>query len=83
MARQKQVLHEVMIYNKSTQTLGIDSCPPNGDFYLHRQQIQLRPKKHVKMPKSYLNEKQITNLQKKGFIQVMYDSEAHQEQASS
>lgn len=83
MAKQKEKQsHQVSIYNKSAQTLGIETCPPNGDFFLHRQQIQLLPKKHVQLPKSYLNKKQIENLQKKGFIKIIYDSEARQNQAN-
>jgi hypothetical protein len=75
--------HEVRLYNRSKQLIPIEVCPPGGDFFMHRQQIQLRPGKHVTLPKSYLNEKQITNLQKKRFITILYDSEARQKQASS
>ncbi len=65
--------HQVRIYNKSKQTIMLEACVPGGDFYIHRQQLHIKPGKHVMIYKSYLNKKQIENLVKKGFISIIYD----------
>lgn len=84
MSKQRQKdSHVVRIYNQSKQTIPLETCPPGGDFYRHRQQIQLRPNKWVDLPKSFLNIKQIENLTKKRFIKVLYDSESRQERVGA
>lgn len=65
----------VQIYNRSKQTIPLQAKPPSGDFFLHEQAVQLGPGKTVKLPKSYINEAQIENLQRRRQIQVIFDSE--------
>jgi len=69
---QSEVIH---IYNRSKQTIPLQVKPPGGDFFLHEQAVQLNPGKTVKLPKSYVNQSQIENLQKRQQIQVIFDSE--------
>ena len=73
MPKQSEV---VQIYNRSKQTIPLQAKPPGGDFFLHEQAIQLRPGKTVKLPKSYINDAQIENLQRRREIQVIFDSES-------
>ena len=73
MAEQSAV---VRIYNRSKQVIPLQVKPPGGDFFLHEQAVQLRPGKTVKLPKSYVNEAQIDNLQRRQQVQVIFDSEA-------
>ena len=73
MPKQSEV---VRIYNRSKQTIPLQVKPPGGDFFLHEQAVQLRAGKTVKLPKSYVNEAQIDNLQRRRQIQVLFDSEA-------
>lgn len=65
----------VRIYNRSKQTIPLQVKPPGGDFFLHEQAVQLGPGKTVKLPKNYINEGQINNLQRRRQIQVLFDSE--------
>lgn len=62
--------------------IALDVKPPKGDFFLHRQQIYLYPKKYVTLPKDFALLKQIENLAKKRFIKILYDSEAREELAN-
>ncbi len=73
MAKQKS--HVVRIYNNSKQMIPIQLSAPGGDFYTSEQQVRLVPKADVQLPKSHLRMEQIENLQKKGLIRVVYDSE--------
>ncbi len=66
----------VRLYNRSRQLISIQVKPPKGDFYMHEQTVHLHPKKTVTLPKSHLNHDQISNLQKKRIIQVLFDSES-------
>lgn len=68
----KQTEQDVVIANRSKQLIVIEACPPNGDFYLHRQNIYLRPNKSMTIGESYINENQIRNLQARGQISVTY-----------
>ena len=72
MSKQSDV---VQIYNRSKQTIPLQVRPPGGDFFLHEQAIQLGPGKTVTLPKTYTNEAQINNLQRRQQIQVIFDSE--------
>jgi hypothetical protein len=65
----------VRIYNKSNQTIPIQLCPPDGDFFLHQQCVYVRAKQTVTVPKSYLNEDQIKNLQMRRELQILFDSD--------
>ena len=65
----------VQIYNSSRQMIPIVVRPPGGDFFLHEQTIYLRPGKTVRLPKSFLNDSQITNLTAKRMIRILHDSE--------
>jgi hypothetical protein len=65
----------VQIYNCSKQMIPIVVRPPGGDFFLHEQTIYLRPGKTVRLPKSFLNDPQITNLSAKRMIRILHDSE--------
>lgn len=73
MAKQKS--HVIRIYNSSKQMIPIQLRAPGGDFYTSEQQVRLNPKTDVQLPKSHLRMDQIENLQKKGLIRVVYDSE--------
>ena len=66
----------VRLYNCGKQMIPVQVKPPKGDFYLHEQTVYLRPGKTVKLPKSYLNQAQIRNLQANRQIKVLFDSEA-------
>lgn len=65
----------VRIYNRGKQTIPIQVRPPNGDFYLHEQQVYLQPGKSVMLPKDHLLMDQVTNLSGRGMLQITYDSE--------
>ena len=66
---------EVTVTNRSNQTLGLQACPPGGDFFLEQHQIRLRPagKKgsSTTLPKSYLNWGQIENCRAMGKLSVV------------
>lgn len=74
--RQSYILR---IYNKGKQTVPIQVKPPKGDFYLHEQQVYLRPGKNVTLPKDHLRMEQIQNLAARGVLQILHDSEAYEE----
>lgn len=65
----------VRLYNCSKQMIPLQVCPPGADFFSNEQQIRLAPGKDVMLPKSYLREDQIENLQKRRMIKVNYDSD--------
>jgi hypothetical protein len=65
----------VQIYNSSRQMIPISVRPPGGDFFLHEQTIYLRPGKTVRLPKSFLNDSQMSNLTTKRMIRILHDSE--------
>ena len=71
----KEAGHVVQIYNCSGQMIPIVVRPPGGDFYLHEQTVYLRPGKTVRLPKSFLNDPQVANLQAKRMIRILHDSE--------
>lgn len=73
---QRQKMAEIRVYNKGKQLVPLHVRPPQGDFYLHEQQVRLRPGQHVMLPKEYVNMHQVTNLSARGILKVMYDSEA-------
>lgn len=52
------------ITNISKQMIPLAIAPPNGDFYVHGQSVYLSPGRATQLPISYLNEDQISNLQK-------------------
>lgn len=66
----------IRVYNRSQQTVPLQVKPPGGDFFLHEQVVHLRPGKSVRLPKSFVNEPQIQNLQKRRILQIIYDSES-------
>lgn len=80
MAKKKDKSHVVRIYNNSGQMIPLQARAPGGDFYTSEQQVRLMPGKDVLLPKTHLRKDQIENLQKRGMIKVLYDSEAAQEQ---
>ena len=67
--------HVIRIYNGSTQMIALQVRPPNSDFYRSEQQVRINPGQSALLPKSHLRDEQIQNLQKKGFIKIVYDSE--------
>lgn len=71
--------HSIRVYNKSRQTISLQLTPKGGDFFLHQQQVHIRPGIPVEIPKSHIIEEQIQNLQKQGMISVLFDSEKHEE----
>jgi hypothetical protein len=71
----KETNFVVQIYNCSTQMIPISVRPPGGDFFLHEQTIYLRRGQTVRLPKSFLNDSQISNLTSKRMIRILHDSE--------
>jgi len=78
-ATAKKDKHVIRIYNPTKQMIPIQVKPPGGDFFLHEQTIYLGAGKTVKLPKSYVNQSQLRNLQSSRSLKVIYDSEEHQE----
>lgn len=66
----------IRIYNSSNQMIPLQVRTPGGDFYTSEQQVRVSPGKDVLLPKNHLMSEQIENLQKRGMIKVIYDSEA-------
>ena len=71
----KESNYVVQLYNCGKQMIPIAVRPPGGDFFLHEQTIYLEPGKTVRLPKSFLNESQITNLTAKRMLKILHDSE--------
>jgi hypothetical protein len=67
--------HVIRVYNNSSQLIPLQVRSPNGDFYTSEQQVRIAPNKSVVLPKSHVRQDQIENLQKRGMIRVVYDSE--------
>lgn len=65
----------IRIMNTGKQLLQLQVRPPNGDFYQDEQQIRMLPGHIVELPKSHLLEDQIQNLQRRGELKVVFDSE--------
>lgn len=63
------------ILNVSQQVIALQVKQPNGDFFIHEQQVRLNPGGHALLPKSHLNESQVENLKRSGMIKVTFDSE--------
>lgn len=72
----KKRTHVVRIYNSSAQMIPLQVRAPGGDFFTGEQQVRVSPGKDVLLPKSHLMSDQIENLQKRGMIKVVYDSES-------
>lgn len=71
----KKKSHVVRIYNNSKQMIPLQVRAPGGDFFTSEQQVRIMPGKDVLLPKTHLRVDQIENLQKKGMVRVVYDSE--------
>ena len=65
----------VRIINNSKQMIPLQMRPPGTSFYRNEQQIRLNPGKHAMLPYDHLRADQIENLQKKGIIRIIFDSE--------
>jgi hypothetical protein len=78
----KRKTHTQRLLNNSKQLVRIQVKPPLGDFYLHEQQVGLRPGQTVVLPKDHLRPEQIHNLQARGVLKVVYDSETVEEMES-
>ena len=68
-------MDEIRIYNRSKQMIPLQARVPGGDFYTSEQQIRLNPGQDALVPKSHLLMDQVQNLQKRGMIQIYYDSD--------
>lgn len=79
MAKKRQ--HQVRVYNCSKQMIPLQARAPGGDFYTSEQQVRIMPGQDVLLPKSYLRSDQIENLQKRGMIRILHDSELAEERA--
>jgi len=79
----KKKSHVVRIYNNSRQMIPLQARAPGADFFTSEQQVRLDPGKDVLLPKSHLRRDQIENLQKRGMIKVVYDSEVAEELVAS
>jgi hypothetical protein len=76
MAKKKKSSTAVLrLMNIGKQTIPLEVKPEGGDFYRDRSNVYLHPKKVVDLPKSYLNMKQIENLQKKRHLKIVRDEE--------
>lgn len=64
----------VRVFNSCKQMIPLQLRPPGTSFYRHEQQIRLNPGQHALLPLDHLREDQIENLQKRGFIKIIYDS---------
>jgi hypothetical protein len=73
--RQRQQTDIIRIYNRGVQTVSLQVKPPNGDFYLHEQQVHVAPGKSVMLPKDHVRMDQVVNLAARGMLKVTYDSE--------
>lgn len=71
----KQKAQYIRIYNSSKQMIPIQVRPPKGDFYTSEQQVFINPGKDVLLPKSHIIDDQVSNLQARKMIKVVYDSE--------
>lgn len=79
----KKRTHTVRLLNTSQQLIKLQVKPPDGDFYLHEQQVSLRSGQDVLLPKDHLRPEQIKNLQARGALKMVYDSEAVEERESA
>lgn len=66
----------IRVTNCSKQMIPIQAKPPGGDFYRNEQQVRIRPGASIELPKSYLMEEQIVNLQKRGMIRVLSEDKS-------
>lgn len=73
MAKNKS--HVIRVYNSSNQMIPLQARAPGTDFFTSEQQVRIGPGRDVLLPKSHLRMDQIDNLQKRGMIKVVYDSE--------
>ncbi len=76
----KKKSHAVRIYNCSNQMIPLQVRAPGADFFTSEQQVRIGPGKDVMLPKNHLRKEQIENLQKRGMLKVVYDSEITEEQ---
>ena len=68
--------HVVRVYNNSKQLIQLQVRAPGSDFFTNEQQVRIPPGENVLLPKSHLRQDQVENLQKRGFIKIVYDSQA-------
>lgn len=66
------VTGSIRIYNSSKQMIPLNICPPKGDFYYHTQNIYLAPGKSTRLPRSYINEDQVKNLQQNRYLKITH-----------
>lgn len=69
----------IRIYNSSKQLIALQVRAPGSDFFTNEQQVRLPAGEDVLLPKTHLLQAQIDNLRKRGFIKVVYDSQAVEE----
>ena len=69
----------VRIYNCSKQLVPLQVKPPGADFYTSESQVRLIPGQDTLLPYSHLRWEQIENLQRRGMIRILYDSETAKE----
>ena len=68
--------HVVRLYNSSKQMIPLQVRAPGSDFFTSEQQVRVLPGHDVLLPKNHLMSEQIENLQKRGMVKIVYDSEA-------
>jgi len=69
-----KVTRMVRVFNSCKQMIPLQMRPPGTSFYRYEQQIRLNPGQHALLPLDHLREDQLENLQKRGFIKIIYDS---------
>jgi len=71
-----QKSHVIRVYNNSKQLIQLHMRPPGGDFFTNESQVRILPGMEVLLPKTHCRQDQLDNLSKKGFIKIIYDSQA-------
>lgn len=69
----------IRVYNNSKQLIQLQVRAPGSDFFTNEQQVRIPPGGDVLLPKSHLRQDQVENLQKRGFIKIVYDSQVSEQ----
>ena len=75
-SRATRQVETIRISNISNQTISLQVRPPDGDFFLHEQQVHIMSGKEVTLPKDHTLMDQIMNLQARRMLKITHDSEA-------
>ena len=70
-----KAMRMVRILNSCKQMIPLQLRPPGTSFFRNEQQIRLNPGQHALLPYDHLRSDQIENLQKKGMIRIIFDTD--------